>query len=115
MTDNASRYFVIASVVIFAAILLYGLLAGTGGFLTAKPSPTPEPTLSAEPSASSSAGPSSSAGASGSPGASGSAVPSASCRPPRRRTQRGTDRRAVELRGTGGAERIRGPILVTRG
>ena len=29
MTDNASRYFVIASVVIFAAILLYGLLAGT--------------------------------------------------------------------------------------
>ena len=28
MTDNASRYFVIASVVIFAAILLYGLLCG---------------------------------------------------------------------------------------
>ena len=56
VTDNASRFFVIGTVVIFAAILLFGLLAGNGGLLTTTPAPTPAPSVSIEPSASASAG-----------------------------------------------------------
>jgi hypothetical protein len=72
VTDNASRFFVIGTVVVFVAILAFGLLAGTGGFLTAAPSPTAVPSVSAEPSASAgasaeSAEPSESAEASASP------------------------------------------------
>ena len=52
VTDNASRIFVIATVVIFAAILAFGLLAGTGGLLTTTPPPTAAPSVSAAPSAS---------------------------------------------------------------
>lgn len=82
VTDAPSRYFVVASVLIFVAILFYGLLGGHGGFLTASPTPTPVPSesapASASPAASGSAAPSSSAGASGSPAApSASPAPSA--------------------------------------
>ena len=76
MTDRPSRYFVIASVAIFAAILLYGLLGGHGGLLTPAPVPTATAPESASPEPSSSAGPSGSAAASGSPAASASAAPS---------------------------------------
>ena len=56
VTDNPSRFFVIATVVIFVGILLFGLLAGTGGLLTAPPAPpTAAPSVSADPSASASA------------------------------------------------------------
>ena len=59
VTDNASRFFVIGTVVVFVAILLYAMLAGSGGLLTSKPSPGVEPSGSAQPSASASAGASS--------------------------------------------------------
>jgi hypothetical protein len=53
VTENASRVFVIATVVVFVAILAFGLLAGTGGLLTATPAPpTAVPSVSADPSAS---------------------------------------------------------------
>jgi hypothetical protein len=53
VTDNASRFFVIGTVVVFVTILLYGLLAGSGGLLTATPAPpTAAPSVSAEVSAS---------------------------------------------------------------
>ena len=68
ITDNPSRLFVIATVVVFVAILAFGLLAGNGGLLTATPAPpTVAPSVSAEPSASSSAAPSESAEGSASP------------------------------------------------
>ncbi len=52
VTDNTSRFLVIATVVVFVAILAWGLLAGTGGLLTATPAPTVAPSVSAAPSAS---------------------------------------------------------------
>jgi hypothetical protein len=52
VTDNASRFFVIGTVVIFVAILLWGLVGGTGGFLTATPGITAVPSVSVEASAS---------------------------------------------------------------
>ena len=68
VTDNASRFFVIAAVVIFVAILAFGLLAGNGGLLTNTPAPpTAAPSVSAEPSASGSATPSESTEVSASP------------------------------------------------
>jgi hypothetical protein len=80
VTDNASRFFVIATVVVFAAILAYGLFAGNGGLLTTTPAPptaAPSASVSAEPSASSSAGASSSPGPSAAPSEPGaSASPS---------------------------------------
>lgn len=61
VTDNASSFFVIATVAIFAAILAFGVLAGHGGLLTAAPAPTALPSVSAAPSVSASAAPSASA------------------------------------------------------
>lgn len=52
VTDNASRFFVIGTVVIFVAILLWGLIGGTGGFLTATPGITAAPSVPVEASAS---------------------------------------------------------------
>ena len=52
VTDNASRFFVIATVVVFVAILLWGLVGGVGGFLTTTPAPTAAPSVSVEASAS---------------------------------------------------------------
>ena len=52
VTDNASRFFVIGTVVIFVAILLWGLVGGVGGFLTATPGTTAAPSVSTEVSAS---------------------------------------------------------------
>ena len=69
MNERPSQYFVIATVVIFVGILLYGLVGGRGGFLTQKPTPTPI-AVRAPRQPSSSAAPSTSAGASGSPAAS---------------------------------------------
>jgi hypothetical protein len=66
--DRVSAVFVVATVVVFALILLNGIVAGRGGFLTPIATPTPVPSLSAAPSGSPSAAPS----------ASGSVVPSAS-------------------------------------
>jgi hypothetical protein len=84
--DRASQIFVIAVTATFLGVLLYGMLAGAGGFFT--PVRSPSPTASQEPSSSASASPSGSAasaspagtgaGASGSPAISGSAAPSAS-------------------------------------
>ena len=54
VTDNASRVFVIGTVVIFVSILLWGLVGGTGGFLTTTPAPTVAPTVSVAPSVSAS-------------------------------------------------------------
>ena len=54
VTDNASRIFVIGTVVIFVAILLWGLVGGTGGFLTTTPAPTVAPTVSVAPNVSAS-------------------------------------------------------------
>jgi hypothetical protein len=54
VTDNASRVFVIGTVVIFVSILLWGLIGGTGGFLTTTPAPTVAPTVSVAPSVSAS-------------------------------------------------------------
>lgn len=65
VTDDASRFFVIAIVIVFVAILGFGLLAGNGGFFTATPVPSAAPSVSAEPSASASG--SASAPATGSP------------------------------------------------
>lgn len=50
VTDNASRFFVIGTAIIFVAILLWGLVGGTGGFLTATPAATAAPSVSAEAS-----------------------------------------------------------------
>ena len=61
VTDNSSRFFVIGTVIVFVAILLYAMLAGSGGLLTQKPSPSAEPSGSAQASASASAGTSASA------------------------------------------------------
>lgn len=58
VTDNVSRYFVIATVVFFIGILLFGMLGGAGGLLTATPAPvTPAPSASVAPSASAEASP----------------------------------------------------------
>jgi hypothetical protein len=78
VTDNPSKYFVIAAVGIFVAILLYGLLAGHGGLLTTKPAPNPSASApaSASPAASTSAAPSSSVAPSASAAPSLSATPS---------------------------------------
>lgn len=58
VTDNVSRYFVIATVVFFIGILLFGMLGGSGGLLTATPAPvTPAPSASVAPSASADASP----------------------------------------------------------
>ncbi len=75
--DRASAVFVIGTVGLFVAILAYGLLFGSSGFVTGLlPTPTPAPTASPAVPASPSAG--ASAGASESPAASGSGAPSAS-------------------------------------
>ena len=71
VTDNASRIFVIATVVVFSAILAFGLLAGNGGFFTPIPSPTVAPSASVVPSAS--VAPSASAAQSSAPSASAAA------------------------------------------
>lgn len=55
VTDNASRFFVIGTVIVFIAILGFGLLGGSGGFLTNTPEPTVAPSVSAGPSPSLSA------------------------------------------------------------
>src|SRR6266498_3136848 len=47
VTDSASRFFVIATVVVFLAILGFGLVAGNGGFLTTTPAPSAAPSVSA--------------------------------------------------------------------
>jgi uncharacterized membrane protein YfcA len=52
VTDNASRIFVIATVIVFVAILAFGLLGGGGGFLTTTPAPTVEPSVTVAPSVS---------------------------------------------------------------
>ena len=52
--EDVSKVFVIAAVAVFVAILLNGLLFGTGGLFT--PIATPSPSPSAAPSASASAG-----------------------------------------------------------
>ena len=50
VTDNASRVFVIATVVVFAAILLFGMLAGNGGVSDVRrPTPTAAPSASVAP------------------------------------------------------------------
>jgi hypothetical protein len=80
VTDNQSRIFVIGTVVVFAAILGWGVFAGTGGLLTPVASPTVAPSVSAAPSASAapsvSLSPSASPAASASPSAAASASPS---------------------------------------
>ncbi|MFL5777983.1 MAG: hypothetical protein ACJ761_03470 [Chloroflexota bacterium] len=78
--DRPSRIFVIATVVTFAAILLYGILGGRGGVITGvpRPRPTASPLLSASPAASASAAPSGSTSPSGSASPSGSTSPSGS-------------------------------------
>ena len=54
VTDNVSRYFVIATVVFFVGILLFGMLGGAGGLVTATPAPvTPAPVTSAPSAAAS--------------------------------------------------------------
>jgi hypothetical protein len=52
VTDNASRFFVIGTVVVFVAILFWGLVGGVGGFLTATPAITAAPSVSVEAPAS---------------------------------------------------------------
>jgi hypothetical protein len=52
VTDNASRFFVIGTVVIFVGILLWGLVGGKGGLMTTTPAPTVAPIVSVAPSAS---------------------------------------------------------------
>lgn len=59
VTDNSSRFFVIATVIVFVAIIGFGMLAGNGGLLTSTPAPTAVPSVSV--------GPSGSAGASAAP------------------------------------------------
>jgi len=80
VTDNQSRIFVIGTVVVFAAILGWGVFAGTGGVLTPVATPTVAPSVSAAPSASAapsvSVAPSASPAASPSPSAAASASPS---------------------------------------
>jgi hypothetical protein len=66
-TDNVSRFFVIGTVVVFAAIIVFGMLAGQGGLLTKPSAPTAAPTVSAQPSAAASAAPSQPVEASPSP------------------------------------------------
>ena len=53
ITDNASKWFVIGTVLLFVLILLNGMLLGVGGFLT--PVATPTPVVTAAPSAAPSA------------------------------------------------------------
>jgi hypothetical protein len=79
VTDSPSRFFVIATVVIFAGILAYGVLAGHGGVLT--PRATPAPTVAASVAPSGSAAPSASAGASATDAASPAASASPSAAP----------------------------------
>ncbi|HYM84185.1 MAG TPA: hypothetical protein VEY67_08545, partial [Candidatus Dormibacteraeota bacterium] len=85
--DRISAVYVIVAIAVFVGIMLYGMLLGTGGFLTATPapSPSPSPTLEASPNASASssaaASESASASASASPAASESASPAASGSP----------------------------------
>ena len=54
VTDPASRIFVIGSVVVFVAILVFGLVGGHGGLLTTTPSPTVRPVATLKPSPSAS-------------------------------------------------------------
>jgi hypothetical protein len=77
--EDVSKVFVIGAVAVFVAILLNGLLLGTGGLFTPIATPTPSP--SAAPSASASAGASASAPASASPAPSPSASAPASAAP----------------------------------
>ena len=58
--DRVSSIYVIVAIVVFAAILLYGIFLGTGGLITGTPSPEPSPTpaVSASPAAPPSAEPS---------------------------------------------------------
>lgn len=75
--DRISQVFVVGVIVVFAAILLYGLLFGAAGVFTPLPTPSPVPSASAPaPSGSESAAPS--AAPSTSPATSPSGSPSAS-------------------------------------
>ena len=78
VTDRPSQIFVIATVLVFVGIFLYGALAGTGGFFTPYVAPTPPPSIapSSSPAASSSPATSGSPAVSASPAA--SAAPSSS-------------------------------------
>ena len=76
VTDNQSRWFVIATVVVFVGILAFGVFGGAGGVLTPRPTATPVPSLTAAPSASASAAPSVSPAPSASPSAAAPASPS---------------------------------------
>ena len=81
VTDPASRIFVIGSVVVFVAILVFGLVGGHRGLLTPAPTHRPSPSVSAAPSPSVSAAPSPSAAPSVSAAPSRSAAPSATASP----------------------------------
>ena len=74
VTDPASRIFVIGSVVVFVAILVFGLVGGHGGLLT--PSPTHRPSPSAAPSVSAAPSPSAAPARSATPSAAASPSPS---------------------------------------
>jgi hypothetical protein len=50
--DRASAVYVLVAVGAFVAIMLYGLVLGSGGLVTPVPTPTPRPSVSASPSAS---------------------------------------------------------------
>ena len=78
VTDPASRIFVIGSVVVFVAILVFGLVGGHRGLLTPAPTHRPSPSVSAAPSPSPSAAPSVSAAPSRSAAPSATASPSPS-------------------------------------
>ena len=83
VSDRASAAFVLGLTGLFAAILVYGMLFGHAGFLSAlfpppTPAPTASPVVSASPSASASTPASASPAASGSPAASPSSAASPS-------------------------------------
>jgi hypothetical protein len=78
ISDRTSQVFVIAATLTFVGIVLYAMVAGVGGFLTPRATPTPSVEESESPSASPSLSISPSTSASGSPSTSGSASPASS-------------------------------------
>ena len=79
--DNASKLFVIGTILVFALIFLNGMLLGTGGVFRPYVSPPPESSASESIEPSASVAPSGSVGVSGSPAASGSVGASSSLAP----------------------------------